>query len=151
MSLPAQAPQDTGQDGAVPVAFCMCLHPSVPAGPCAVLPSPALPCPFSRTAAISQKREAARGELLPPALPRAGQSRLMPRATPGADCTLGRLSPVEPSKEHLPDPLQLVGSLQERGVRSLPAPSHLAQAGDTGAMDGLQKPSAAPFTSSLAR
>ncbi|KAM6235478.1 uncharacterized protein M6G45_013697 [Spheniscus humboldti] len=118
---------------------------------CPAQPCPALPCPFSRTAAISQKREAAWGELLPPALPRAGHSRLMPRATPGADCTLGRLSPVEPSKDHLPDPLQLVGSLQEQGVRSLPAPSHLAQAGDTAAMDGLQKPSAALFTSSLAR
>lgn len=44
MSLPAQAPQDTGQDGTVPIMFlcpCMCLHPSVPAGPCPVRPSPA--------------------------------------------------------------------------------------------------------------
>ncbi|XP_075030000.1 uncharacterized protein LOC142093027 isoform X2 [Calonectris borealis] len=75
-----------------------------------------------------------------------GRSQL-PRAHghPRGCLCLGTLSLVEPSKEHLPDPLQLVGSFQERRVRPLPA------LGDTGAMDGLQNPSAAPFTSSLAR
>ena len=56
MSLPAQAPQDTGQDGAVPVVLpCpwTCLHPPVPAGPC-----PAPP--------VRWEQEAAQ----PPALPR---------------------------------------------------------------------------------
>lgn len=66
VSLPAQALQDTGQDGAVLVVFpcpCMCLHPSVPARPCPVLPRPAQPCPFSRTAASSQKQEPAGRQL----------------------------------------------------------------------------------------
>lgn len=62
----------------------------------------------------------------------------------------GEVSVVEPNKEHHPDLLQHVGSLQEQGVRAQPAPRPLAQAGDGGAAHGLQNTSAAPFTSLLA-
>lgn len=94
------------------------------------LPRPAPSCPAlpvqqncSQFPEAGTSQEAAQGKLLSPGLPRAGHSHPSPGATPGTDCALGGLSLVESSKEHLPDLPQLVGSFQERGVRSPPAPS----------------------------
>ncbi|KAM9533325.1 uncharacterized protein ACIB01_013805 isoform 2-T3 [Guaruba guarouba] len=101
---------------------CTWLHSSVPARPCLVLP----------IQSCSRNQPGGRG------------GRAAPMGLP-----LGWLW-WNPTAEHHPDLLQLVGSLHKQGVRAQPAPHHRAQAGGGGATQGLQNTGAAPFTSSLA-
>lgn len=79
----------------------LCLHPSVPAGPCPVLP---VQQNCSRFPEAGTSQDAARGKLLP----QAAQGRSQPLSL-----RLGLVSLAEPSKKHLPDLLQLVESCQE--------------------------------------